>query len=223
MLQKTGIVADWAAIECVFVDMDGTLLDLRFDNRFWRECLPQRYAERHGLSLEQAQAELRPRFRALQGTLQWYSLEYWSRELGLDILALHRAERHAIRVLPQAEAFLRRVRSVGKRLVLVTNAHPDTLALKMEQTRLDRHFHRMISSHTLGAPKEAAGFWQALARVETLVPKTSLLADDSLPVLHAAHAYGLRHLIAMRRPDSHEPVREIDEFPSVDSLAELMP
>lgn len=223
MLQKTGSVADWNAVESVFMDMDGTLLDLHFDNRFWRECLPQRYGDRRGLSLEQAQAELRTRFRAMQGTLQWYSLEHWSRELGLDILALHRAERHAIRVLPQAEAFLRRVRQVGKRLVLVTNAHPDTLALKMEQTRLDGHFDRIVSSHTLGAPKETADFWQALARVEALVPDTSLLADDSLPVLHAARAYGLRQVIAMRRPDSHEPAREIDEFPSVDSLAELMP
>jgi HAD superfamily hydrolase (TIGR01509 family) len=223
MLQKAGSFSNWSAIESVFVDMDGTLLDLHFDNHFWREYLPQRYGEGRGLSLEQAQAELRPRFRAMQGTLQWYCLDHWSRELGMDILALHREQRQSIRVLPQAEEFLRRTRARGKRLVLVTNAHPDTLALKMEQTRLDAYFDRMVTSHILGAPKETTGFWQALAQVESFDPAATLLADDSLPVLRAARNYGLHHLVAMRRPDSHGPAREVEEFPAVESLAELMP
>ena len=223
MLQKAGINLEWAAIKSVFVDMDGTLLDLHFDNHFWREYLPRRYGERHGLTLKQAQTELRPRFRAMQGTLQWYCLDHWSRELDMDILALHREQRESIRVLPLAETFLRRIRAVSKRLVLVTNAHPDTLALKMAQTRLDGHFDRIVSSHTFGTPKETAGFWQAFAQAETMDPGASLLVDDSLPVLRAARDYGLRYLVAVRRPDSHEPVREISEFPAVETLAELMP
>ena len=223
MLQKAGSYCDWSAIESVFVDMDGTLLDLHFDNHFWREYLPQRYAEGRGLSLEQAQAELRPRFRAMQGTLQWYCLDHWSRELDMDILALHRERRQSIRVLPRAEQFLGRVRAAGKRLVLVTNAHPDTLALKMEQTRLDAHFDRMLTSQSLGAPKETDSFWRALAQVESFDPAATLLADDSLPVLRAARNYGLRHLVAMRRPDSQEPPREISEFTAVNSLVEISP
>lgn len=223
MLQKTGNVVDWSAITSVFVDMDGTLLDLHFDNHFWREYLPQYYGQRRGLSLEQAQAELRPRFRAMQGTLQWYCLDHWSRELDMDILALHREQRESIRVLPQAEEFLRRVRASGKRLVLMTNAHPDTLALKMAQTHLDSHFDAIVSSHTLGAPKETSGFWQAFAQMEAIDPDAGLLVDDSLPVLRAARDFGLRYLVAMRRPDSHQPARDISEFPAVNSLAELMP
>jgi putative hydrolase of the HAD superfamily len=38
----------WHAIDTVLLDMDGTLLDLHFDNHFWLEHLPQRYAELHG-------------------------------------------------------------------------------------------------------------------------------------------------------------------------------
>lgn len=223
MLQTVRALVGWRNINSVFLDMDGTLLDLRFDNQFWREYLPRCYAGLHGLSPEQARAELVPRFRAVQGTLQWYSLEYWSRELGLDILALHREQRASIRVLPQAREFLRQLHRAGKRLVLVTNAHPDTLALKMEQTRLSGDFDRLVSSHTLGAPKETAGFWQTLAGSEVLDPGSSLFVDDSLPVLRAARGYGLRHLVAMCRPDSSEPARVIGEFASVETLAELMP
>ena len=36
---------NWPQIDTVFLDMDGTLLDLHFDNHFWREHMPRRYAE----------------------------------------------------------------------------------------------------------------------------------------------------------------------------------
>lgn len=223
MLQKARTLVDWTIIESVFVDMDGTLLDLRFDNYFWGEYLPRRYGERHNLTLEQAQTELRPRFRAMQGALQWYCLDHWSHELGMDILALHREQQESIRVLPQAEEFLRRVRVLGKRLLLVTNAHPDTLALKMQQTGLEHYFDRVVSSHTLGMPKETDDFWSELANTEPFDPRTTLLTDDSLPVLRAARRYGVQYLVAMRRPDSHAPARDIREFPAIESLAELIP
>ena len=34
---------DWRAIDTVLLDMDGTLLDLRFDNYFWLELVPRKY------------------------------------------------------------------------------------------------------------------------------------------------------------------------------------
>ena len=56
-------------IQTILLDMDGTLLDLRFDNHFWRELVPERYADRHALSLEQARAEVAARTRAVEGTM----------------------------------------------------------------------------------------------------------------------------------------------------------
>ena len=48
----------WHAIDTVLLDMDGTLLDLHYDNHFWMEHLPQRYAELHGVSRAMAEMEL---------------------------------------------------------------------------------------------------------------------------------------------------------------------
>ena len=50
----------WPDIDTVLLDMDGTLLDLHFDNHFWLELLPQRYAELHGISRAMAELELAP-------------------------------------------------------------------------------------------------------------------------------------------------------------------
>ena len=214
---------DWSKIESVFLDMDGTLLDLHFDNHFWLEHLPLRYGEREGMSPSAALEALTPRFRAVEGTLAWYSLDYWSRELDMDIATLKREVDHLIQVLPHAEDFLKRIRAMGKRLVLVTNAHADVLNMKMEKTRLDSHFDRIVSSHDLGNPKETAAFWQGLQETEPFDSLQTLFVDDSLPVLRAARHYGLKNLVAMRKPDSKRPARDIVEFPSIESFSELMP
>ncbi len=68
--------------------MDGTVLDLRFDNLFWLEALPRRWAQVHGVGEEEAIVMLKARFDARRGTLDWYCIDHWSEELGVDIAAL---------------------------------------------------------------------------------------------------------------------------------------
>ena len=212
----------WQQIDTVLLDLDGTLLDLAFDNRFWRECVPEAWGRSRSLQAEQARALLAPRFRAREGTLEWYCLDYWSRELQLDITALKHAEAHRICWLPGAREFLGRARGAGKRLVLLTNAHPTTLAIKDARTQVTSYFDAAFSSHLFGAPKEDARFWQEVARVEAFDRQRSLFVDDSLPVLRAARLAGIAHVYAVRRPDSSTDARLHEEFPAVDSVAELL-
>ena len=214
--------SDWERIETVLLDLDGTLLDLAFDNFFWRTRVPQAWAQARNLSPEQASQQLQPRFRAREGTLEWYCVDYWSRELELDIAALKHVDAHQIRWLPGAREFLGRVRALGKRLVLVTNAHPTTLAIKDARTQVISHFDAGFSSHAFGAPKEQAQFWRELAKVERFDPQRSLFVDDSLPVLRAAREAGIGLIYAVQRPDSSGPARLQSEFPAVDAVADLL-
>mgnify|MGYP000399803101 CR=1 FL=1 len=50
---------DWTTIDTVLLDMDGTLLDLHFDNHFWLDYVPRRYAEARGIPEADAKRELR--------------------------------------------------------------------------------------------------------------------------------------------------------------------
>ncbi len=213
----------WPDIDHVLLDMDGTLLDLHFDNHFWLEYVPQSYARARGLSLEAAKAVLYPKFRAVEGTMAWYCLDHWSRELDLDIGGLGREIRHLIAVHEHVVEFLDAVRRTDKRVVLVTNAHSRSLALKMECTRLAEHFDSLVCAHDLGFPKEDPRFWPELVKREPFAPERALFVDDSLPVLRSAANFGIRHLLAIRRPDSRGPLREVDEFPSVENFAGLGP
>ena len=182
---------DWAGIDSVLLDMDGTLLDLHFDNHFWLEHLPQRYAEHHGIDREQADAELLPLFRDNAGQLNWYCLDFWSRELKLSIRDLKREVAHLIALRPDADTFLAALRGAGKRVALITNAHRDSLSLKLERVELAPWFDRLISSHDYGFPKEDQQFWQALHADFGFEPARSLFIDDSLPILRSARAFGV--------------------------------
>jgi len=212
----------WEEIDTVLLDMDGTLLDLRFDNYFWLEILPERYAQRHDLSLAEARARLAPLFVAKQGTLDWYCIDFWSRELSLDIAMLKRAASAEVRFLPGAERFLQSLHEQGHDPVLVTNAHRGVLEIKAAQTGLARYFRRIVSSHDFGAPKEHPRFWSQLQAHLGFDPQRCLFVDDSLPVLNAARAHGIGHIFAIARPDSTQHARRITDFPSVECVDQLL-
>jgi 5'-nucleotidase len=214
---------DWGRIDTVLLDMDGTILDLKFDNTFWGEIVPSKYAAARDLELEAAKAHLRTAYAAKQGTLDWYCIDYWSRELELDLEELKRGAREQIAWLPQAERFIHAIRALGQRLVLVTNAHATTLAIKDEHLDFRGHFDAVYSSHEFGSPKESAPFWSALMAAERFDRERTLFVDDSLPVLRAAREFGVAWIYAIARPDSSQPRREIAEFPAVNSIDELMP
>lgn len=214
---------DWKNIRSVFLDMDGTLLDLHFDNHFWREHVPLRYAERYGLDTETAKAELYQRFHRMEGTMEWYCVDYWSRELGLDIALLKAEVEHLIAVHPHVPDFLEAVRRTGRRVVLVTNAHMKSLTLKMERTKLAGHFDAVICTHEFGRPKEDPVFWQQLQEREPFDPRHTVLVDDSLAVLRSARLYGIHHLLAVSRPDTRGAVREVTEFSAINTFMEIMP
>ncbi len=213
----------WHAIDTVLLDMDGTLLDLHFDNHFWLEHVPRRYGEKHGLSLEQAKEALMPRYKAVEGTMDWYCIDYWTRELELDIEGLKREIDHLIAIHTHVIDFLDATRSAGKQVCLVTNAHSKSLALKMERTRLEGHFDALICSHDLGYPKEDARFWPILAERQPFDVAHTLFVDDSLSVLKAARDYGIQHVLGVRWPDSRGPERDVGDFPAINSFDDLMP
>src|ERR1700744_2770464 len=198
---------DWGHINTVLLDLDGTLLDLAFDNHFWLEIVPAAYAAARTTSVDVARTELAPRFRACEGTLPWYCIDHWSRELGLDIEALKRANTERIAWLPGAQEFLSRLRAAGKRVVLLTNSHPRVLRIKDEKVGVLRHFDAAFTSHDFGAAKETPEFWDAVRGVEPFDPERSLFADDSAAVLRAAQHAGIRWVYGVRRPDSVQTVR----------------
>lgn len=209
----------WDEIDTVLLDMDGTLLDLHFDNHFWLNYLPQCYADKNGLSRAAADAYLQPLFASYTGQLNWYCVEFWSKELNLPIKQMKQDTAHLINLRANADGFLAALQQAGKQCVLVTNAHRDSLQIKMEKVQLTPLLDQIISSHDYGYPKEDQRFWQNLSAQIKYQPARSLFIDDSLPVLRSAQRYGIGHLRAVLQPDSQGPSKNCEEFtPSTDLM-----
>ncbi|MDX1803453.1 MAG: GMP/IMP nucleotidase [Alcanivorax sp.] len=215
---------DWHSVDTVLLDMDGTLLDLQFDNWFWQRHVPACYADLKGIPQAEADRILSDWIASHLGTLNWYCLDFWTQELGLDIAGLKRAAADRIALRPGAETFLQHLQQSDKQVIMVTNAHRDALDLKIERTGIDRYFHELVSSHDYGHAKEAQAFWQHLQRHLPFDPARSLLVDDSLPVLHSAHLYGIAQPVSILHPDSGEPKRShTDPFPAIDDFLAVLP
>ncbi len=204
------------------LDMDGTLLDLAFDNYVWRDLVPRRYAAANGLTLAAAREHLFEQYRAVQGDLEWYCLDHWCDRLQIDVVQLHHDVNDRIGYLPGALGFLRTVSDQDLRVLLVTNSHPDTLALKDAVTGLGDYFDGLVSSHDYGHAKESQAFWQALEDDVGFDVETTLFVDDSQPVLRSASDYGLKMLVTITRPDTSRPLRNGSEFTGVESVADIL-
>lgn len=215
-------MVNWNQIDTVMLDMDGTLLDLHFDNYFWLDHLPQRFAEIHGIDTEAAYRRLTEDIRQHEGTLQWYCLDFWSRELQVDIPSLKEEVKHKIKMRPHVDEFLTRLRQHRKKTLLVTNAHPKSLSLKIEVTRIDRWLDVIISSHEFNQPKESQLFWQQLQAREHFDPARTLFIDDTARILDSAKTFGIQHLLGIHQPDS-QIERRMEQYPAIHHFDEIMP
>jgi HAD superfamily hydrolase (TIGR01509 family) len=212
---------DWRRFDTILLDMDGTILDLAYDNYFWRELVPRCLARERRAELATIRAELFAHFARKQGSLDWYCLDYWSEALALDLRALKNASSHRVRFLPGATGFLGRLQATGKRVALVTNAHGHTLEVKKGVAGLARWIETFVSSHEFGAPKEAPAFWAGARERLGYDPATTLFIDDSRPVLDAAVAAGIAGVLAITRPDTRQPARDVPGHRSIEALADL--
>jgi putative hydrolase of the HAD superfamily len=212
----------WQDVTWVLLDMDGTLLDKHYDDYFWETLVPQEYAKRQRLALAAAREEVFARYQREEGTLNWTDIDFWSRELDLDIPALKESIRHLIEVHPDTEDFLKYLRRIGKKVALVTNAHFKTWRLKMNHTGLTGYFDEIISSFDLGYPKEELRFWEILKVQLNYDPNRTLLVDDNAEALAAARTQGIRHLFFKAKSSSQQEPANHTEFPTLISFHELM-
>ncbi len=213
----------WHDIDTVLLDLDGTLLDKHFDDYFWEQYVPENYSLLRGLSIEQARAELRERYRQVENTLDWTDLDYWSGELGLDIPGLKSRVNQLIAIHPFVMDFLQYCRQRQKEICLVTNAHSKTLAIKLRKIAIGPLFDRIVCAGDVGCAKEDFRFWPRLAEMLGYNRERTLLADDTEKVLRSAAHYGIRYLIFVAHPSSRQPVRYSGKFASIEYFNELIP
>lgn len=208
-------------VRTLFIDMDGTLTDLSFDRAFFQRTLPRAYAEARGIDPDAASAHVFRELAAIHGTLAWYSLPNLSRLFEVDLTALTAELAHEVRLQAGALEFLDKAGRRYRR-VLVTNADPGVLALKLKYLGIGAWLDAVISAHHLGAAKEEAVFYERLPGLEPDCPQAGVLIDDNRRAVAAARRAGLATVTIMR-PDLGSAPHAEAEGPAVESVADLLP
>ena len=209
-------------IKFVLLDMDGTLLDKYFDDYFWERLVPEKYAEKHGITSRRAKEDLMKKYKTHEGTLKWTDLDFWSEELDLDIPALKEQIKHLIEVHPHVEKFLKTLRAHNKKIFLVTNAHYKSIELKFKKTRIGKYFDSVLTSFDAGYPKESPDFWKEAEKLLGFDRKATLFIDDTEEILKTAKQYGIKYIIYKARSNSKIRPKKSNDFRHIMDFDELL-
>ncbi len=214
---------NWQSIKTILLDMDGTLLDLHFDNYFWQEYLPVHWGKLNNMEVDEAKAQLKEWYSKEAGTLSWYCLDFWTDRLEFNVLELKADVEHLIQYRPHAETFLDQLSADSKySVIMVTNAHEDLIKMKADKTGIDSFFDEIVSSHAIGHAKEAQEFWIKLRSNYPFDLDETLLIDDNLTVLRAAREFGIKNLLTISKPDSKHDHQDPEEFQAIDSFEDII-
>jgi putative hydrolase of the HAD superfamily len=195
--------------------MDGTLLDLKFDNQFWLHHLPSEIAHRQNISLEQAKQKMASQYNEVKGSLDWYCLDYWTKQTQLDIRQLKEDNAASIAMRSDVIPFLESLKQRKIQRILLTNAHPDSLSIKIERTGLNQYLDHIYSTHEFGYCKESPKLWQALLAHHPFDPQRTLFIDDNEELLLIAQQFGIRYVLGIENPDSGQKHQNFSHCPAI--------
>ena len=213
---------NWTKIDTILLDMDGTILDLHFDDYIWNYKVPENLARARNLNLKTARTILKKKMETAKSTLNWYSFDYWRSNLNIDIDSIEEKNKDKIRYRENALLFLESKLFDSKRSMLVTNADRRGLHRKLKITGLGKYFQSIVCSHDLGHAKEEQIFWKKLRVSCDLNFNRTLLIDDNLQVLETARKVGIKYLRGRSNPNSQANPIKSAEYLLIDKLQDLM-
>ena len=202
---------DWRQIDTVILDMDGTILDLHFDNFLWGTHLPDYLARTRGLELEAVREHVMQQLQRARGSYEWYSLAHWSEVFDVNLYEMLDELAPLVRPRYDSFVFLSWLSQQRQRALLFTNADSAMLRFKLGLLGFDRWFADCISALDYRLIKQQTEAWELLCRHFSLVPECTLFIDDNFDVLATAHRAGVAHLWTIAQPDCERPVRTPEE------------
>jgi putative hydrolase of the HAD superfamily len=213
---------DWDKVDTVLLDMDGTLIDKHHDNFLWHDVVPNAYAKKHGIGVDEARAKLKVIYSTRFGTVDWGNIDYWEKRLGLRIWELKEKAAHFAKPHPHTKRFLRFLRKRGKKIYLITASLPNDVKWKLSHAKLSGCFDDIYTEIEIGGSKAKNAFWNRLEKKIGYDKERTLFADDDPHALRAAQKHGLKYILFKTKHSSKEPTKHASSFFAVHHFDDVL-
>ena len=162
-------------------DMDGTLVDPEFTDWVWLHGIPTLYAEKGGLSFEEAKHFVVEEYLKVgEGAIEWYDIKYWFKFFKLEQNWKDLMERYVdkIDIYPDINPLLDRLRGRFP-LVLTSNAGREFIDVEMEATGLRKYFDRIFSATSdFRMVKKTIDFYRRICEILRVEPPEIVHVGD---------------------------------------------
>ncbi len=206
-------------MKAISFDVDGTIVDGKFMDRFWNELIPRYFSERHGVSYSEALEFVKRCYDEVgDRDLRWYLPEYWFQRFQLDIQLRDVLEefRNELKIYPDALDMLEKLKEKYK-LIAVSNAVREIMDFELAE--LSKFFWRTFSCPSdLGDIRKEPRIYLQICRVIDLKPSEILhIGDHPYFDLEVPSKAGIRSILIDREgryeTDGHiRSLREIGRF-----------
>jgi putative hydrolase of the HAD superfamily len=178
----------------ILSDLDGVILNLDYDIKFWESWLPEHVASQSNRSLKEIKIQIQAEIDAQRGTLNFYDLNYWDDLLNVDCMEIIREQEEKCSFLEGSYEALQRLSTLKNPKYILTNGDPRIQEYKAETQNFLEFFNSIFYSMHVGYPKESKEFW-ALARHNlNLEFEDAIFIDDDLKVVTAAAKAGIKQV-----------------------------
>lgn len=157
-------------------DVDGTLVDLRFNELIWNEGIPLLYAEKMGIGLEEARKHVKQEYdRVGENRLEWYDIRYWFRYLGLEGWR-ELLKSYEVIVYPEVPWVLNTLTKKYD-LIAATNLTREFLDIEMKNLR-NSFKHVFSSTSDFKQVKKTIGFYSKICDILQIKPQEMVHVGD---------------------------------------------
>jgi HAD superfamily hydrolase (TIGR01549 family) len=162
-------------------DMDGTLVDPEYTDWVWLHGIPTLYAEKGGLSFEEAKHFVVEEYLKVgEGAIEWYDIKYWFQFFQLEQNWKDLMERYVdkIDIFPDINPLLDRLRGRFP-LVLTSNAGREFIDVEMEATGLRKYFNQIFSATSdFRMVKKTIDFYRRICEILRVEPREIVHVGD---------------------------------------------
>jgi HAD superfamily hydrolase (TIGR01549 family) len=201
-------------LKIISFDVEGTLVTTDFSYAVWFEAIPELYAEKHGITIEQAKKAVTDEYKKVGDQKpEWYDIKYWFQKLDIGNYEIAMEHYHSrVNYYPEVIDILS---SLNKKYQLIAASGSSREFLHHLLRDIKHYFHKVFSSISDYKQIKTNDFYREICKTLDVSPEQVLHVGDNWQFdCVAANEIGIHTLFLDRKGQN-------DHQDSLTTLAQL--